>query len=211
MRAMRAWLRSPRSQVPKKGSARAIFGLGNPGRSYALTRHNVGFEVVDLYREVHRLRGKGRIESSALVYATDDLLLVKPMTFMNESGQAVRGVLSKYGICPADALVVYDDLDLPLGRIKILGAGGAGTHKGMKSILHALNTEEIPRLRIGIEVEERTKTGHDFVLDRFTPAEWAQVLPALEDAVDAIELFRSANIDAVMTRFNRRNGAVAEG
>ena len=189
---------------------KAVFGLGNPGRAYALTRHNVGFEVIDLCRKVYRLRRKGRIESSALVYSTGDLLLVKPMTFMNDSGAAVRCALSRHGVSPADALVVYDDLDLPLGRIKVLGAGGAGTHKGMTSILNALGTEEIPRLRIGIEVEERTETGRDFVLDRFTPEEWACVLPALESAVDAIDLFRRADIDSVMTRFNRRDGSLAE-
>jgi PTH1 family peptidyl-tRNA hydrolase len=190
---------------------KAVFGLGNPGRAYALTRHNVGFEVIDLYRKVHRLRRKGRIESSALVYSTADLLLVKPMTFMNDSGEAVRGVLSKHSVSPADALVVHDDLDLPLGRIKLSSAGGGGTHKGLTSILNALETEEIPRLKIGIEVEGRTETGSDFVLDRFSPEEWERLLPALERAVDAIDLFRRADIDAVMTRFNRHDVSLAEG
>ncbi len=190
---------------------KAVFGLGNPGRAYALTRHNVGFEVIDLYRKVHRLRRKGRIESSALVYSTGDLLLVKPMTFMNDSGTAVRGVLSKHSVSPADALIVHDDLDLPLGRIKVLGAGGPGTHKGMSSVLSALETETVPRLKIGIEIEERAKAGIDFVLDRFSPAEWERVLPALESAVEAIDLFRTTDIDAVMTRFNRRDGSLAEG
>ncbi len=189
---------------------KAVFGLGNPGLTYALTRHNVGFEAVDLYRKVHRLRRKGQIVSSALVYSTGKLLLVKPMTFMNDSGSAVRGILSKHGIPPEDALVVYDDLDLPLGRIKLLGAGGAGTHKGMASIVNALGTERIPRLKVGIEIDERTRTGRDFVLDRFTPEEWARVLPALERAVDAIALFREADIEAVMTRFNRRDDAVVD-
>jgi len=186
---------------------KAVFGLGNPGRAYALTRHNVGFEAVDLYRKVHRLRRKGRIEHSALVYSTEAILLVKPMTFMNDSGTAVRGVLAGHAIAPEDALIVYDDLDLPLGRIKVLGAGSAGTHKGMSSILTALGTERVPRLRIGIEVEKRTEIGRDFVLDRFTPEEWTRVLPALEAAVDAIHLFRRADIGAVMTRFNRRDDA----
>jgi PTH1 family peptidyl-tRNA hydrolase len=190
---------------------KAVFGLGNPGRAYALTRHNVGFEVIDLYRKVHRLRRKGRIESSALVYSTAGLLLVKPMTFMNDSGEAVRGVLSKHSVSPADALVVHDDLDLPLGRIKLSSAGGGGTHKGLTSILNALETEEIPRLKIGIEVEGRTETGSDFVLDRFSPEEWERLLPALERAVDAIDLFRRADIDAVMTRFNRHDVSLAEG
>jgi PTH1 family peptidyl-tRNA hydrolase len=189
---------------------KAVFGLGNPGRAYGLTRHNVGFEVIDLYRRVHRLRRKGRIESSALVYSDGDLLLIKPMTFMNDSGAAVRGVLSKHDVSPADALVVYDDLDLPLGRLKVLCAGGAGTHKGMTSVLDALGSDEIPRLRIGIEVRERTETGRDFVLDRFTPEEWVRVLPALERAVEAIDLFRRADIHTVMNRFNRRDGSLAE-
>ncbi len=190
---------------------KAVFGLGNPGRAYALTRHNVGFEVIDLYRKVHRLRRKGRIESSALVYSTGDLLLVKPMTFMNDSGTAVRGVLSKHSVSPADALIVHDDLDLPLGRIKVLGSGGPGTHKGVSSVLSALETEAVPRLKIGIEIEERAKAGIDFVLDRFSPAEWERVLPALESAVEAIDLFRTTDIDVVMTRFNRRHVSLAEG
>ena len=183
---------------------KAIFGLGNPGRAYALTRHNVGFEVIDLYRKMHRLRAKGRIESSALVYRRDDLLLVKPMTYMNESGAAVRGVLSRHGIDPADALVLYDDLDLPLGRLRILGAGGAGSHNGMRSVLASLGTEGIPRLRIGIEQEARNETGRDYVLSRFSPAEWEVVLPVLERAAEAIDTFAHAGIQTVMTRFNSR-------
>ena len=190
---------------------KAVFGLGNPGLAYVLTRHNVGFEVIDLYRKVHRLRRKGRIESSALVYSTGGLLLVKPMAFMNESGTAVRGVLSKHSVSPADALIVHDDLDLPLGRMKLLGAGGPGTHKGVSSVLSALGTEEVPRLKIGIEIDERGEAGIDFVLDRFSPAEWERVLPALECAVEAIDLFRTTDIHAVMTRYNRREGALAEG
>jgi len=189
---------------------KAVFGLGNPGRAYALTRHNVGFEVIDLYRKVHRLRRKGRIEHSALLYSESDLLLAKPMTFMNESGSAVRGVLTKHDVAPRDALIVYDDLDLPLGRMKLLGSGGAGTHKGMLSVLGALGTQDVPRLKIGIGIEGRTEAGRDFVLDRFSLEEWSRVLPVLERAVEAIGLFRRAPIDAVMTQFNRRNELLAE-
>jgi len=182
---------------------KAVFGLGNPGLPYALTRHNIGFEVVDLYRKVHRTRKKGRIEGSALVYSIDDLLLVKPMTYMNESGQAVRAVLEKHRVDPSDAMIVYDDLDLVLGRIRILAAGGAGSHKGMQSVIRALGTEEIPRLRIGIEAEAREESGRDFVLDRFSKNEWSQVLPAVRSAVEAIDVFCGRGIDEAMTRFNR--------
>lgn len=183
--------------------AKAVFGLGNPGLPYALTRHNIGFEVIDLYRKVHRSRKKGRIDGSALVYSIGDLLLVKPMTYMNESGLAVRAVLEKHRVELSDAMVVYDDLDLDLGRIRILAAGGAGSHKGMQSVIRALGTEEIPRLRIGIEIKERDGTGRDFVLDRFTKDEWKQALPAVRNAVEAIEVFCDRGIDEAMTRFNR--------
>lgn len=182
---------------------KAVFGLGNPGLPYALTRHNIGFEVVDLYREVHRTRKKGRIEGSALVYCLDNLVLAKPMTYMNESGLAVRAVLDKHHIEPSEALIVYDDLDLILGRIRILAAGGAGSHNGMKSVIRALGTEDIPRLRIGIETETRQESGHDYVLSRFSKNEWNQVLPAVRNAVEAIDVFCNRGIDEAMTRFNR--------
>jgi len=183
---------------------KAIFGLGNPGPAYAVTRHNAGYQVIDLFRQVHRLRRGGRIESDCLVYRDRDLLLCKPLSFMNASGPVVEAILASHTISPRDALIVYDDLDLPLGRIKILAAGGAGTHKGMKSILKTLGTSEISRLKIGIEVEGRTKSGEEFVLERFTPGEWSRLVPALEAAVEAVHAFREGDVEAVMTRFNRR-------
>ncbi len=183
---------------------KAVFGLGNPGLAYGLTRHNVGFEVVDLYRRVHRIRARGRVQHSALVYSWDDLLVVKPMTFMNESGRAVKGVLAQHGIPTRDALAIYDDLDLPLGRIRVLAAGGPGSHKGMGSVIGQLGTEDIPRIRIGIEIEGRDAPGRDYVLDRFSREEWQTVVPALERAVEAIDLFRTVGIDAAMTRINRK-------
>ena len=144
------------------------------------------------------------MERPSLFYRLDALLLVKPMTFMNECGRAVRGVLSRHNISPSDAMILFDDLDLPLGRMRILGAGGSGSHNGMRSVLGALGTEAIPRLRVGIEQEERGQTGRDYVLDRFSPDEWKVVVPVLERAVEAIEVFRRADIQEVMTRFNRR-------
>jgi PTH1 family peptidyl-tRNA hydrolase len=183
---------------------KAVFGLGNPGLAYAVTRHNVGFEVIDLYRRVHHIRARGRMQHSALVYSWDDVLLVKPLTFMNESGRAVKGVLAQHGIAVRDALVIYDDLDLALGRVRLLAAGGPGSHKGIGSVLASLGTEEIPRLRVGIEIKGRDAAGSDYVLDRFTPEEWQAVVPAFERAVEAIDLFRAAGIDAAMTRINRK-------
>jgi PTH1 family peptidyl-tRNA hydrolase len=183
---------------------KAVFGLGNPGAKYAFTRHNVGFQTVDLYRKAHRLRRAGRIVSNCLVYRDGDLLLCKPLTFMNASGHAVARVLSKHRISVDDALIVYDELDLPLGRTKISPGGGPGTHKGMRSIQEALGTQDVPRLRIGVEIEGRTAPGEDFVLERFPIEEWACVLPALERAAEAIDAFRTESLQDVMSRFNGR-------
>jgi PTH1 family peptidyl-tRNA hydrolase len=123
---------------------------------------------------------------------------------MNESGRAVKDTLAHYEIAPGDALIVYDDLDLALGRIRLLASGGPGSHKGIGSVLTLLGTEDVPRLRVGIESVGRDAPGTDFVLARFTPEEWQTVVPALERAAEAIDLFRTLGIDAAMTRVNRK-------
>jgi len=187
---------------------KAVFGLGNPGIEYALTRHNVGFSVIDLYRKALCHGEKGRILSSSLVYQTENLLLIKPMTYMNASGEAVSAIIDRFKLAFPDVLIIYDDLDLPLGRMRILPKGGAGTHKGMLSILEVLGTEAIPRLRIGIGMESRSQDTIDYVLGRFMPREWEELTPILERSVDAIEAFRTQDIDTVMTRFNQRGPAV---
>ncbi len=187
---------------------KAVFGLGNPGVEYALSRHNVGFDIVDLYRKRHAPQLKARLIGSALVYKSRDLFLVKPMTYMNASGEAVRAVIDRFRIAHQDALVVYDDLDIPLGKMKILAAGGPGSHKGMMSVISALGSEEIPRLRVGIGGEERPRDQVDYVLGRFTGTEWEKIYPVLERSVEAIDEFRTEDINTVMTRFNRRSRVV---
>jgi len=182
---------------------KAVFGLGNPGLKYAVSRHNIGFHVVDLYRKTHCHRARARLCITSLIYRCDGLLLVKPMTFMNASGDAVRRVLDHEDVDLEEALVVYDDLDLPLGSLRLRPFGGAGSHNGMQSVLDAVGSQQIPRMRIGIEAEGRTATGADFVLDRFTEAEWKALLPTLEAAVEAIDVFFRAGLEAAMTRFNR--------
>ncbi len=188
---------------------KAVFGLGNPGLEYALSRHDVGFQVVDLYRRVYCPRTRGTIACSALVYRTGDLLLVKPLTYMNESGRAVLAVLDRFRVIPIDSLVVYDDLDLPLGSLRVLGAGGAGTHNGMRSVLAAIGGEDIPRLRIGIGAGDRATGGTDYVLGRFTPGEWQILSGILETAVEAVEAFSTSDVTSVMNRFNHRGSAIA--
>ena len=181
---------------------KAVFGLGNPGLKYVLTRHNVGFQVIGLYRKINQTRSRALRTCLSLVYRTEDLLLVKPMTHMNASGDGVKAVLERFQIDYADALIVYDDLDLPLGKMRILPKGGPGTHKGMTSIVARLASEEIPRIRIGIGGLSWPPDTIDYVLGRFTPDEWKQLLPTLRQAVEAIDTFRLSDINTVMNRFN---------
>jgi len=183
---------------------KAVFGLGNPGLEYALTRHNVGFDVVDLYRKRHVPQLKARLIGSALVYKSRDLFLVKPMTYMNASGEAVKAVIDHFRIPCQDVLLVYDDLDIPLGEMKILAAGGPGSHKGMISVISTLGSEDIPRLRVGIGRERRPQDQVDYVLGMFNDSEWKTISSVLDRCVEAIDIFRTQEINTVMTRFNRR-------
>jgi len=137
-----------------------------------------------------------------MVYRTEDLLLVKPMTHMNASGDGVKAVLERFQIDYADALIVYDDLDLPFATMRILPQGGAGTHKGMISVVTRLESDEIPRIRIGIGGPIRPPDTISYVLGRFTPDEWKQLLPTLRQAVEAIDTFRLSDVNTVMNKFN---------
>jgi len=181
---------------------KAVFGLGNPGLKYVLTRHNVGFQVIGLYRKINRTRARAVRTCLSLIYRTEDLLLVKPMTHMNASGDGVKAVLERFQIDYADALIVYDDLDLPFAKMRILSKGGAGAHKGMASVVTCLGSEEIPRIRIGISGPIRPPDTVDYVLGRFTPDEWKELFPALRRAVEAIDTFRLSDINTVMNKFN---------
>lgn len=187
---------------------KAVFGLGNPGPEYALSRHNVGFDVIDLYRKKYIPKVKGRLMDSALVYKGRDLFLVKPMTYMNNSGVAIKAIIERFEIDREDVLVIYDDLDIPIGRLKILRSGGPGSHKGMLSVVFAIQSETIPRLRIGIGQGKRPQDQIDYVLGSFTDREWRLIYPVLERGVQVVEAFRSQDIDALMTKFNSRLGLV---
>ncbi len=193
---------------------RLIVGLGNPGEKYAHTRHNIGFDVVDALaqrwqiplaenRRFHGWVGEGR------AIAGDKLVLLKPTTFMNRSGQAVRAVMDWYKFVPGAVLVVYDDMDLPLGRLRLRPSGSAGGHNGMKSVIAHLGTQDFPRLRIGIgsteKGDERDEAVISHVLGKFAPAEKKLVNTSLEWAVDAIEMALKQNVEKAMSLFNGRD------
>lgn len=181
-----------------------IVGLGNPGPEYAGTRHNIGFSVIDALAQEHKIKldqrkhravyGPGSLGSAAVV-------LAKPLTFMNLSGQAIAPLLRQYGLKPDRLLVIADDLDLPLGKIRLRASGGAGGHNGHKSIIQALGTQDYPRLKIGIGRSGNGET-IDHVLSKFHPDERAAVEDAVERVKDAVVSILQDGLDSAMGKFN---------
>lgn len=195
-----------------------IAGLGNPGAAYQGTRHNIGFAVLD---ELARRAGV-EFQSSpvdalvARVRPTDGsepVLFAKPMTWMNRSGDGIAGLLRYFRIDQSDLLVVVDDADLPLGRLRARASGSAGGHNGLRSIIQHLG-EDFARLRVGVgrgfATDERRKALADHVLARFDRSELAEVERMIARAADAAETFITSGIAAVMNRFNSSDPAVTE-
>ncbi len=186
---------------------RLIVGLGNPGTKYDRTRHNIGFDLVDQLAKRWQIPvsdqkrfqgqvGEGWVERQKIV-------LLKPQTFMNLSGQSVRSVLDWYKLKPTEVLVLYDDLDLPLGKLRIRLTGSAGGHNGMKSIISHLGTPTFPRLRMGIGKSQDETISH--VLGKFSTAESSIVAEILQLAVDAVDLSVSAGVEKSMNKYNSRS------
>lgn len=193
-----------------------IVGLGNPGGQYKDTRHNIGFMVVDkLAREIGRdtLSWQQDAKRQALVAKVGDVVLVKPMTFMNHSGIAVSQVAGLYKIPPEDVWVVHDDIDLPLGKIRIRKGGGTAGHNGLESIIKELGSDAFFRVRLGIgRGREDIKKSTDqnlrhrsviaFVLSRFTQSEAGSLRKLIKYGVKAVRIALTEGVDRVMNRFN---------
>lgn len=185
---------------------KVICGLGNPGERYVLTRHNVGFRVVDLLADRWGLTGAGRVKEGAARLEVDRpepigrVLLVKPLRFMNQSGAAVKAALRQTDADPTtDLLVVADDIDLPLGKVRLRRSGSAGGHNGLRDIIAAFGSDEFNRLRVGIG---RDGDAVDHVLATFKPGEKELASEAIMTAADAAERWLSDGIDAAMSEFN---------
>jgi peptidyl-tRNA hydrolase, PTH1 family len=182
-----------------------IVGLGNPGEEYARTRHNVGWEVVDAFARKFRI-DVSKHEKSSLTgmgrVAGGSVMVAKPLTFMNLSGDAARLLVHAYLESAQDLIIVYDDIDLPLGQLRIRPSGSAGTHNGMRSIIDVLGIEAITRLRVGIGAHGQGRL-RDYVLDEFAPDEREIVTRAITRAVDALVLFCRGDLRRAMNEFNR--------
>ena len=186
---------------------KAIVGLGNPGREYAGTRHNIGFDVVDeVARRWNVQLRPWKSVADVVVVGSRGAVLVEPQMFMNLSGDAVSRLSAFHKLTPQDVLVVVDEVQLPVGRLRARRSGSAGGHNGLKSVIQHLGTE-FPRLRIGIGRGDPTWNLADHVLSRFARDERDSVADAVNRAADAVELFVEDGLDAVMSRFNAESGA----
>jgi len=185
-----------------------IVGLGNPGIEYQFTPHNLGFLTVDRLAERWHAEVKNRhcqaLTARKLV-GENEVLLVKPETYMNLSGLAVRELAEEYEVRPEqDLIVIYDELDLPFGAIRIRPRGGTAGHNGMESIVGALGTEEFLRVRLGIAPERKVADGARYVLGQFRRSQYKAVDQMLDTAADAVEAILQEGAAAAMNRFNRK-------
>jgi PTH1 family peptidyl-tRNA hydrolase len=187
-----------------------VIGLGNPGRQYAGTRHNVGFDVLDLLAGRHRLEWESAPADALMArWRAASALLAKPLTFMNLSGDAVAALARYYDIAAADLLVVVDDVDLPFGRLRARQRGSAGTHNGLRSIVNRLGTTEFPRLRVGVGRGDERRDLADHVLSKFERDEVATLDTVIARAADAAEMFAATDILEVMNTYNADDAASA--
>ena len=197
--------RPPRHSEEPDRSMKVIVGLGNPGDRYRNTRHNIGFQCIDTLarrwgidlkeRRAKAILGRGR-------HLERDVVLAKPRTFMNRSGDAVTYLVARFGVKPADIVVIYDEMDLPVGKIRIRPGGGPAGHNGIRSIIGELHTQEFPRVRVGIGQPESKEGQVSHVLNRFANDEEPVIAEVIQRVVEALDCLMEENITVAMNRFN---------
>lgn len=184
-----------------------IIGLGNPTTKYQATRHNIGWDAITrisddynipLDHKAHKaLCGKGFIEG-------EKVILAQPLTYMNLSGESVRELVDYYKVDPEDIIVIYDDISLDIGQLRIRKKGSAGGHNGIKSIISHLGTEEFPRIKIGVGEKPKDWDLADYVLSRFAEEDQSTIREALKDASDACRIMLTTGIDTAMNQYNKK-------
>lgn len=184
-----------------------VVGLGNPGKDYANTRHNVGFDAIDLLAERNNIKlnkikftsvyGEGNING-------EKVLLVKPQTYMNNSGVTVRDIYNFYKVPIENILVIVDDIDIGFGSVRIKSKGSAGSHNGLKSIVSLLQRQDFPRIKIGVGAKKENQDLASFVLSRFPKDERKEIEEAILMAVESVETIISYDIDKAMNEFNTK-------
>ncbi|MGM0470879.1 MAG: aminoacyl-tRNA hydrolase [Bacillota bacterium] len=182
-----------------------IVGLGNPEPKYSGTRHNIGFAVVNNLANQHQIKITKK-EKQALVGSYhqqgEKVILAKPQTYMNSSGQAVVKLADWYNISPSDIIIIYDDLDLEVGRLKLKAQGSHGGHNGIKSVINQLGTQQVPRLRVGIGRPPEYLSVSDYVLGQFSSQEEVEIEEVINQATSALEVWLTTGITAAMNQYN---------
>ncbi|CEN31931.1 aminoacyl-tRNA hydrolase [Paraclostridium sordellii] len=182
-----------------------IVGLGNPGKQYEHTRHNVGFDVIDILAKEYGI-SVTKIKHKALIgegrVGSEKVILVKPQTYMNLSGETLIDIYNYYKVDSNNIVVIYDDIDLEVGKIRIRKKGSGGTHNGMRSILKCLGTNEFPRVRIGVSKPRQGQDLADFVLSRFRKEEADDIQDGLEKAAKAVDCMIRENLYLAMNKYN---------
>ncbi len=184
---------------------KVVVGLGNPGKKYERTRHNVGFDTLAQLADCHSVVSfKSQFEAIVreFSFADDKVLLVAPQTYMNLSGRSVAALVKFFKLPASDVLVVCDDINLPVGRLRMRGAGSAGGQKGLQDIIQRLNTQEVPRLRMGVGRPPVGFSAADYVLGRFRPEEAEVISQAVQTAVNGIECWIQNGLEIAMNQVN---------
>jgi PTH1 family peptidyl-tRNA hydrolase len=182
-----------------------VVGLGNPGDEYARTRHNVGAEVVEILAKRHGAtlkKGKERARADQVRIGSSLVALAIPLTYMNDSGLAVTALVRRYGVEPGQLVVVQDELDLPVGTLKVKNGGGLAGHNGLRSITSHLHSDAFLRVRIGVGKPVSKEHGADHVLKKFSKRERTEIDVVLEEAADAVETIIADGVDVAMNRTN---------
>ena len=184
-----------------------IVGLGNPTDQYQATRHNIGWDAITRLSDDYRIPldfkkhkaicGKGFIEG-------EKVILAQPMTYMNLSGESVRELVDYYKVTPQEVIIIYDDISLEVGQLRIRKQGSAGGHNGIKSIISHLGTDDFPRIKVGVGDKPKGWDLADYVLSRFSKEEQPIIRDALKDTSDACKMIVTGNIDAAMNQYNRK-------
>jgi PTH1 family peptidyl-tRNA hydrolase len=192
---------------PRRGAAAdlLVVGLGNPGDEYRGSRHNVGADVVELLAERHGARLRKRKERALVDEVTIDgrrVALAVPLTYVNDSGLAVGALVRRFGVSPEQLVIVHDELDLPVAELKVKSGGGLAGHKGLRSIVAHLHSQDFQRVRIGVGKPESKERGADHVLNRFGKRDRTEVDVTVEQAADAVEAIARDGVEAAMNRFN---------
>jgi PTH1 family peptidyl-tRNA hydrolase len=191
-----------------------VVGLGNPGREYTNTRHNIGFRCVDALAARHNLAFEDKKKSKAKIalgsIQGQRVLLAKPQTYMNLSGSAVQGLAAFYQIPPAQMMVIFDDLDLPVGTLRIRSKGGSGGHKGVTNIIQRLGTQGFSRIRVGIGRPDTPVDPASYVLQPFEGSDEVEIAEAVERVILAVETWLTDGIDLAMNRYNGSPEEIAQ-